>query len=434
MGTHPIFESDFDCLTEKMLRMSHSIRIIRKVKTYDFIKTVSAEDSNLREHGFRRVGSRLVDTSALVHAHALYSDQNHYAYVPGLPELPIAKVLNAGSDSEAIQLFKMEYASLTHIEKLLILQRLHSRINAKQPLLVGGAIDVFNHVPGCDPEFLLPVLVFAQRMGFGRDSNVMKNIERAIMTHINDIGLVDAARINELFALFPDYPDSELEQLLYRRATQLARQLELKTALLEENISGLSDLTNPVLIGMVIKLLRFPKDRRFLATGEAVLFNQAQAEQQSQKRNDRECLAESLFLAKIFLEDQRLNKRNLFLPEHFKDFGKSETVCLISSVFGMKYFEAAVEDLTNEEEIEIETVYSQFQAMINECSEEVAQRYLEAFEMYCDALDLAEIEIRNVGGIFALLVGEDVGLMYARKDAFNHQRPLVKLHTASPIP
>merc|ERR1712130_700161 len=408
MGTHPIFESDFDCLTEKMLRMSHSIRIIRKVKTYDFIKTVSAEDSNLREHGFRRVGSRLVDTSALVHAHALYSDQNHYAYVPGLPELPI--------------------------DKLLILQRLHSRINAKQPLLVGGAIDVFNHVPGCDPEFLLPVLVFAQRMGFGRDSNVMKNIERAIMTHINDIGLVDAARINELFALFPDYPDSELEQLLYRRATQLARQLELKTALLEENISGLSDLTNPVLIGMVIKLLRFPKDRRFLATGEAVLFNQAQAEQQSQKRNDRECLAESLFLAKIFLEDQRLNKRNLFLPEHFKDFGKSETVCLISSVFGMKYFEAAVEDLTNEEEIEIETVYSQFQAMINECSEEVAQRYLEAFEMYCDALDLAEIEIRNVGGIFALLVGEDVGLMYARKDAFNHQRPLVKLHTASPIP
>ena len=137
------------------------------------------------------------------------------------------------------------------------------------------------------------------------------------MTHINDIGLVDAARINELFALFADYPDSELEQLLYRRATQLARQLELKTALLEENISGLSDLTNPVLIGMVIKLLRYPKDRRFLATGEAVLFNQAQAEQQSQKRNDRECLAESLFLAKIFLEDQRLNKRNLFLPEHF---------------------------------------------------------------------------------------------------------------------
>ena len=54
--------------------------------------------------------------------------------------------------------------------------------------------------------------------------------------------------------------------------------------------------------------------------------------------------------------------------------------------------------------------------------------------MYCDALDLAEIEIRNVGGIFALLVGEDIGLMYARKDALNHQRPLVKLHTASPIP
>ena len=40
----------------------------------------------------------------------------------------------------------------------------------------------------------------------------------------------------------------------------------------------------------------------------------------------------------------------------------------------MKYFEAAVDDLTNEEEIEIETVYSQFQTMINECSEEVAQR------------------------------------------------------------
>ena len=128
--------------------MSQSIRVIRKVKTYDFIKTVSAEDSNLREHGFRRVGSRLLDTSALVHAHALYSDQSHYAYVPGLPDLPIAKVLNAGSDSEAINLFKMEYASLTHIEKLLILQRLHSRINEKHPMLVGGAIDVFNHVPG----------------------------------------------------------------------------------------------------------------------------------------------------------------------------------------------------------------------------------------------------------------------------------------------
>ena len=154
------------------------------------------------------------------------------------------------------------------------------------------------------------------------------------MSHINDIGLVDAARMNELFALFPSYPDSDLEQLLYRRALQLSRQLELKTALLEENISELSDLANPVLIGMVIKLLRFPKDRRFLATCEAVLFNQAQTEQQNRKRNDRECLAESLFLAKIFLEDQRLNKRNLFLPEHFKDFGKSETVCLISSVFG----------------------------------------------------------------------------------------------------
>lgn len=128
------------------IRHTHQTRT--PVKSFDFMKTLSAEKANLREHGFRNVGSKMIDASKVVNQMALYGDQTHYSYVPGLPDLPIAKILSAGSDHEALQLFQLEYNSLTPLEKLVILQKLQADINASNPLLVAGSIEVFNYVSG----------------------------------------------------------------------------------------------------------------------------------------------------------------------------------------------------------------------------------------------------------------------------------------------
>ena len=51
------------------LKMVHRYLILLKranktpVKNFDFMKTLTAEEANLREHGFRKVGSKLVDAS-----------------------------------------------------------------------------------------------------------------------------------------------------------------------------------------------------------------------------------------------------------------------------------------------------------------------------------------------------------------------------------
>lgn len=109
------------------------------------------------------------------------------------------------------------------------------------------------------------------------------------------------------------------------------------------------------------------------------------------------------------------------------------TVCLLSAVFGVKYFEAAVKDLTNNDKDRINGVLTEFQNILSDCTEEIANRYYEAFDLYCNALDAAQFEIRNVGGIYSVLVGEDIGLLYTKKDAASYEGPLVKLHSSNDI-
>ena len=70
----------------------------------------------------------------------------------------------------------------------------------------------------------------------------------------------------------------------------------------------LSDKDNPVIIGMIIQLLRFPNHTRLLSTAESVFYNQAQRDVQYSIRSDRENLAECIFLAEIFMHDAKIHK------------------------------------------------------------------------------------------------------------------------------
>ena len=67
---------------------------------------------------------QVVDGSLVVNQMALFNDKAHYSYVPGLPDLPIVKVLGAGSGEEILQMFQLEYNSLSALEKLLVLETL----------------------------------------------------------------------------------------------------------------------------------------------------------------------------------------------------------------------------------------------------------------------------------------------------------------------
>ena len=66
----------------------------------------------------------MVDGSLVVNQMALFNDKAHYSYVPGLSDLPIVKVLGAGSGEEILQMFQLEYNSLSALEKLLVLETL----------------------------------------------------------------------------------------------------------------------------------------------------------------------------------------------------------------------------------------------------------------------------------------------------------------------
>merc|ERR1712212_1270740 len=98
MGTHPIFESDFDCLTETMsarmraLTRMWTIRvaIARRINHYAYFDTVNAVSAANAARGLFEHNGRLIDAAALVNTHQLYSLQRHYTHAV----LPAAK-LNA---------------------------------------------------------------------------------------------------------------------------------------------------------------------------------------------------------------------------------------------------------------------------------------------------------------------------------------------------
>jgi len=106
---------------------------------------------------------------------------------------------------------------------------------------------------------------------------------------------------------------------------------------------------------------------------------------------------------------------------------------MLSTVFAIKYFEAAVMDVTEVERELIDKVVGEFEDIISSCEKDIENRYFEAFDSYCNILDSADIEVRNVGGIYCVLAGEDIGLMYTRRDASSFEGPLIKRHTSSPI-
>jgi len=177
----------------------------------------------------------------------------------------------------------------------------------------------------CEPEYLLPVLMFAQSMEFPYESNIIQNIQTYIGVHINDLGLADVARLHSRLVSYPDYRNSKLENIIYLRAAAMYQQMELTSAMSEENITGLSDFDNPTIIGMIMSVLRFPRDKKLLSTMESVFYNQAYLDRKNRVRHPRSNLYECLYLAEILFEDQRLNNRNLYLPEFYKNFRRSET-------------------------------------------------------------------------------------------------------------
>jgi hypothetical protein len=111
-------------------------------------------------------------------------------------------------------------------------------------------------------------------MGFPYDSTSLLNILSSIRFHINDLGLLDVAKIHSSLSVYEEYENSLEEQMLFLRGSELYQQLELMSTTSEENVSGLSDYSDPVLICQIIDMLRYPKDTRLLSTLESVLYNQ----------------------------------------------------------------------------------------------------------------------------------------------------------------
>ena len=73
---------------------------------------------------------------------------------------------------------------------------------------------------------------------------------------------------------------------------------------------------------------------------------------------------------------------------------------MISSIFGIRYFEAGLnEDLTEEEKDKIDEIVANFQQLIAECSDDIIERYNRAFDQYFQVWDE-----KNTNGTIKLLL------------------------------
>jgi hypothetical protein len=110
------------------------------------------------------------------------------------------------------------------------------------------------------------------------------------------------------------------------------------------------------------------------------------------------------------------------------------SVSLLSSVFGVMYFESDVKNLTEIEQSRIELILRKFEDVISKTEEKVKERYENEFELYFDVIEKVNLELRNLGGIYCFLAGEDVALLYEKLDAVAYEGPMVKKHSSNPIP
>ena len=56
-------------------------------------------------------------------------------------------------------------------------------------------------------------------------------------------------------------------------------------------------------------------------------------------------------------------------------------------IFGIRCFEATIQDLTDVEKDKIDEIVASFQSLISECSEEIVERYNRAFDQYFQVRD-----------------------------------------------
>ncbi|CAG5095257.1 Oidioi.mRNA.OKI2018_I69.XSR.g14105.t1.cds [Oikopleura dioica] len=408
-------------------RFSLQSRSYRKryVKDYDFMETVPAVEANLKEHGFRNIGGHFVDASKITNMLMLSADRAHYAYVLPFQPTPMQKLLASSSSEELLNTIMVEYNQLSDDDRSEVIKYLgfgsNQNLPTTHPAVARTFIDVANLLPNVDPTVLLPLLKRASAMEFDSSSNCIKQITTSIEYNINELGLIDCALLHDTLnkKYSSMYSNSSTEALLKARGKVLFSQMEIQNYHGQDNF----DLDDVRIVCLLMELLDYPAQTSLLSTLEGALYNSAM------DRGDSEIMAliECVLVGEVLLKDAERNKRSKSLSKYSKHFQTCEIAALVSAVTGCHYFSTDV--TVPEISARVESLTLGLSNLISSSGDvELLTEYEERMEIYTDKLE--SLDVRNLGGIYALLNNQDIQQMYRIKDASYSDRAPVKLSSA----
>ncbi len=394
------------------------------VKDYEFMESIPAVEANLKEHGFRNIGGQIVDASKITNMLMLSADRAHYAYVPPLQPSAIQKLLTSSSKEELLNTINVEYDQLSDEDRTEVVKFIVSKdLQVTHPAIVRVFIDVINLLPNGDPKVLLSLLHQASTMGFSDSSNAVKQIKTSIEYNINELGLIDCALLHDTLSTKYSsmYSSSSTEAMLKARGKVLYSQMEIQNYHAQDNF----ELDDVRMVCLLMKLLDYPKNTSLLSTLERAVYNSATSA--SRETNDLAELIECILVGEVLLKDALQNKRSCSLSKFSKHFKTCEISALVSAVTGCHYF------LSDQElpaiSTRVDALTAGLSAVVSSFGGyELVTEYEERMGLFSEKLN--SIDIRNLGGIYALLNNQNILQMYEIKDASYFERAPVKLSSA----
>ena len=138
-------------------------------------------------------------------------------------------------------------------------------------------------------------------------------------------------------------------------------------------------------------------------------------------------LIECVLVGEVLLKDAERNKRSTSLSKYSKHFQTCEIAALVSAVTGCHYFSSDV--AVPEISARVESLTLGLSKLISSSGGvELLTEYEERIEIFTEKLEF--LDVRNLGGIYALLNNQDIQQMYQIKDASYSERAPVKLSSA----
>jgi len=257
-------------------------------------------------------------------------------------------------------------------------------------------------------------------MSFSDSSNAVKQIKTSIEYNINELGLIDCALLHDtLVTKYSSmYSSSSTEALLKARGKVLYSQMEIQNYHGQDNF----ELDDVRMVCLLMELLDYPENTSLLSTLERAIYNSVTSA--ARETNDLAELVECLLVGEVLLKDAKQNKRSCSLSKYSKHFQTCEISALVSAVTGCHYF-------SSDQELpallkRVDALTAGFSDIVSSFGgNELVTEYEERMGLFSEKLN--SLDIRNMGGIYALLNNQNILHMYQIKDATYFERAPVKL-------